>query len=450
MRASLQRRLTLALGLIALLASLAAGLTLYWALQREVRRQEVTEAAGKAELIAHLIGMQPQNLRALAVQLDDMTAGHGNLAVWLEADGQIRYGGNAPSWQARQGNEVDVQDARGTLLHGVRVPLDAHGLPGASLTVAISTGAGSRFLYAYGSALALICALWVGLTIVLSAWAIRRSLAPMRRLSAQAAALGPDHLERRLPEAGTDRELHDLVTALNRTLERLQQAYQQMEAFNANVAHELRTPLATLINGAQLALSAPRQADELRDTLSSSLEELEDMKTLINDLLFLARADSGERAADPAPVDLVQEARRVAEFFEPALEAQGLSLHIEGQAQACANANLLRRALVNLVANAIRACAPQGTVRIVCEMLPDGSARLSVHNPGTPIAATDLPHLFERFYRAGSPQRTRGEGHGLGLAIVRAIARMHGGTVHARSTPALTDIGLTLGPARRR
>ncbi|OZI77984.1 two-component sensor histidine kinase [Bordetella genomosp. 12] len=444
----MQRRLTLALGAIALLVSLVAGLTLYWALDREVRRQEVTEAAGKAELIAHLAGMQPGSLSGLRAILDGMTAGHGNLAVWVQAGGELLYGDAEPRIHRRAGQEVDVQTAGGARLHGVQWPLDAHGLPGGQLTVAVGTGAGSQFLYAYGSALLLICVLWVSLTVILSAWAVRRTLAPMRRLSAQAAGIGPEHLERRLPLAGIDREVRDLAASVNRTLERLQQAYQQMEGFNANVAHELRTPLATLINGAQLALSAPRSNSELRDTLSSSLEELEDMKTLINDMLFLARADGGERAADAAPVALEQEARRVAEFFEPALEAEQLQLLVQGRAQVRANANLLRRAMVNLVANAIRATAPGGTIRIVCEALPGQAARISVQNPGPPIAAADLPQLFERFYRAGAAQRRRGEGHGLGLAIVRAIAIMHGGQVHARSDARGTDIGLTLGPAR--
>ncbi|AKQ61969.1 heavy metal sensor histidine kinase [Bordetella hinzii] len=442
---SLQLRLTLALGAIALLVSLVAGLTLYWALQREVRRQEVTEAAGKAELIAHLAGMQPGSLTELRANLDGMTAGHGNLSVWIEAGGRLIYGDAAPRVRRQAGHEIEIQTPEGAHLHGVQLPLDAHGLAGGRLTVAVGTGAGSQFLYAYGSALLLICALWVGLTVVLSAWAVRRTLAPMRRLSAQAASIGPDHPERRLPLAGIDREVQDLAAAFNRALERLQLAYQQMEGFNANVAHELRTPLATLINGAQLALSSPRSHAELRETLSSSLEELEDMKTLINDMLFLARADSGERAGDAAPVDLAQEARRVAEFFEPALER--LHLDVQGQAEARANANLLRRALVNLVANAVRATPPGGTIRIVCETLPGGAARISVRNPGPPIAPADLPHIFERFYRADAGQRRRGEGHGLGLAIVRAIAIMHGGQVHASSGEHGTDIGLTLGPA---
>ncbi|MFQ6687097.1 two-component sensor histidine kinase, partial [Bordetella pertussis] len=174
-------------------------------------------------------------------------------------------------------------------------------------------------------------------------------------LSGQAASIQPEHLDVRLPVVGIDRELSDLVASFNRTLDRLQEAYQKMEGFNADVAHELRTPLATLINGAQVTLSSPRSAEELREALTSNLEELEDLKTLVNDMLFLARADRGEQAADLAPARLEQEALRVAEYFEATLEAQALHVAVQGSATCAANPGLVRRALANLLANAIRA-----------------------------------------------------------------------------------------------
>ena len=201
----------------------------------------------------------------------------------------------------------------------------------------MGVGAGARLLYAYGTALLLICVLWVGATVMLAAWAVRRSMAPARRLSEQAARIQPDNLAPRLPLQDTDRELQDFVRSFNRTLDRLQSAYQQMEGFNADVAHELRTPLATLINGTQVMLSSPRDAAELRDALESNLEVLEDLKTMVNDMLFLARADRGERAADLSAISLAAEARRVAEYYDAALEERGIRLRCEGDAAVAAN-----------------------------------------------------------------------------------------------------------------
>ena len=236
------------------------------------------------------------------------------------------------------------------------------------------------------------------------------------------------------------------MRSFNRTLERLQAAYQQMEGFNADVAHELRTPLATLINGAQVMLSSPRNAAELRDALESNLEELEDLKKLVNDMLFLARADRGELAADLAPVSLAAEARRVAEYYEATLDEHGVRLRCEGDATVAANPGLVRRALANLISNAIKATPAGHDIVLRCSASPAG-ARVEVRNPGPPIPPADLPRIFDRFFRSGQARAPRSEGHGLGLAIVRAIARMHGGDVDAVSDLHGTVVGITLrGP----
>jgi len=444
---SMQARLTLLLGAIALLVSSLAGATLFWALKREVERQEITEVSGKLELIDHLIDMQnsASGLHDLAATFDQMRAGQGQLGIWIEdAQGKAVYGGAPPETLASpDGRQVLLETPDGGRMRGLRVAMNDRLLPGAQLTVAVSTRTSSQFLYAYGTALALICALWVGATVVLAAWAVRRSMAPARRLSGQAADIQPDNLARRLPLEDTDRELHDLVRSFNRTLDRLQAAYQQMEGFNADVAHELRTPLATLINGTQVMLSAPRDAAELRDALESNLEELEDLKTLVNDMLFLARADRGERAADLAPVSLAAEARRVAEYYEAKLEEHGVQLRCEGDATVAANRGLARRALANLISNATKATPPGGEILLTCTRTAAG-ARVTVRNPGPPIPAADLPRIFDRFFRAGPTRAPRSEGHGLGLAIVRAIAHMHGGEVDAVSDITGTVVGITL------
>ncbi|CUJ23207.1 heavy metal sensor histidine kinase [Achromobacter sp. ACM04] len=444
---SMQARLTLLLGAIALLVSSLAGATLFWALKREVERQEITEVSGKLELIDHLIDMQnnARGLKDLAATFDEMRAGEGQLGIWIvDAHGHSVYGGPAPETLATgDGRQVVLQTADGGRMRGLRVAMNDRILPGAQLTVAVSTRTSSQFLYAYGTALVLICALWVGATVVLAAWAVRRSMAPARRLSEQAASIQPDNLARRLPLEDTDRELHELVRSFNRTLERLQAAYQQMEGFNADVAHELRTPLATLINGTQVMLSSPRDAAELRDALESNLEELEDLKTLVNDMLFLARADRGERAADLAQVSLAAEARRVAEYYEATLEESGVHLRCAGDATVAANAGLVRRALANLISNAIKATPRGGEIVLTCSASPAG-ARVEVRNPGPPIPPTDLPRIFDRFFRSSQARAPRSEGHGLGLAIVRAIARMHGGEVDAASGAHGTVVGITL------
>ncbi|RSF00262.1 heavy metal sensor histidine kinase [Achromobacter aegrifaciens] len=445
--ASMEIRLTLLLGIIALVVSSIAGYTLFWALKREVQRQEITEVAGKLELINHLIGMQTTlaQMQDLRGALDNIMVGHGNLKTWITlADGSVFYG-EAPPVDVRplSGREIRLHSQDGWNMRGLRVPLEGTLLPGAELTVAVNLRPGTQFLYAFATALVLICATWVGATLVLSAWAVRRSLSPIRRLSQQAARIQPDNLAVRLPEQGIDRELREFTHTFNGMLGRVQTAYQQMEGFNADVAHELRTPLATLISGAEVILSSPRSEQELREVLESNLEELEGLKALVNDMLFLARADGGEPAGDLQEVDVRREVARVAEYYEAALDEAGVSLTAHGAAILMANPRLLRRAIANLLSNAIRATPRGRAIDLYC-ITRQEEIEIRVRNPGAPIASEALPRIFDRFYRGDDARSRRADGHGLGLAIVRAIARMHGGNAFARCGGQGTEVGFTL------
>ncbi|MBD9382605.1 MULTISPECIES: heavy metal sensor histidine kinase [Achromobacter] len=445
--ASMEIRLTLLLGIIALVVSSIAGYTLFWALKREVQRQEITEVAGKLELINHLIGMQTTlaQMQDLRGALDNIMVGHGNLKTWITlADGSVFYG-EAPPVDVRplSGREIRLHSQDGWNMRGLRVPLEGTLLPGAELTVAVNLRPGTQFLYAFATALVLICATWVGATLVLSAWAVRRSLSPIRRLSQQAARIQPDNLAVRLPEQGIDRELREFTHTFNGMLGRVQTAYQQMEGFNADVAHELRTPLATLISGAEVILSSPRSEQELREVLESNLEELEGLKALVNDMLFLARADGGEPAGDLQEVDVRREVARVAEYYEAALDEAGVSLTAHGAAILMANPRLLRRAIANLLSNAIRATPRGRGIDLYC-ITRQEEIEIRVRNPGAPIASEALPRIFDRFYRGDDARSRRADGHGLGLAIVRAIARMHGGNAFARCGGQGTEVGFTL------
>jgi len=448
--ASMEIRLTLLLGVIALVVSSIAGYTLFWALKREVQRQEITEVAGKLELINHLIGMQATlaQMQDLRGALDNIMVGHGNLKTWITlADGSVFYG-EAPPVDVRplSGREIRLHTQDGWNMRGLRVPLEGSLLPGAELTVAVNLRPGTQFLYAFATALVLICAVWVGATLVLSAWAVRRSLSPIRRLSQQAARIQPDNLAVRLPEQGIDRELREFTHTFNGMLGRVQTAYQQMEGFNADVAHELRTPLATLISGAEVMLSSPRSERELREVLESNLEELEGLKALVNDMLFLARADGGEPAGDLQEVEVRREVARVAEYYEAALDEAGVSLTAHGAATLMANPRLLRRAIANLLSNAIRATPRGRGIDLYC-ITRQEEIEIRVRNPGAPIAAQALPRIFDRFYRGDDARSRRADGHGLGLAIVRAIARMHGGNAFARCGGQGTEVGFTLSRA---
>jgi len=234
-----------------------------------------------------------------------------------------------------------------------------------------------------------------------------------------------------------------MTRAFNSALDRVELVYRRHEAFNANVAHELRTPLNTLINGAQITLSCPRTNDALQETLASNLEELERLKSIVNDMLFLAKADQGEKALALELVELAEEVKKSLEYFEPVFLDAEVSFSFSGSALCRCNPSLVRRALVNLLSNAVKHTSRGKNIHVEIESLP-GLVKLSVSNSGAVLTDHVKDHMFDRFFRADQARAQPGESTGLGLAIVRAISRMHGGDVSAQSEGDIVTVAFTM------
>lgn len=363
----------------------------------------------------------------------------------------------------RPNSRMELRRADGSLLYeaqGVAMnPASTHlrtdgfvvraaGLPGGQLTgrytVDYSRDAAIGRRWAW---ILVFMTLGAGAAVSLIArWQVRRQLRQLNELAAQTRAIEPSRLDQRLKIDDPAEELLPWMSQFNALMDRLQRAYVQLEAFNADVAHELRTPLATLIGQTELALSRERDAPALRETLESNLEEMQRLSALVNDMLFLSQADRGAAARRGAPVSLAGLAAQVAEFHEATIEDAGLALRIEGDAEVAVDEPLVKRALSNLLGNATRFARPGSTVKVAIRPEPDGRrVALVVENTGEPIASEHLPRLFDRFFRAdaarGCPDAQH---HGLGLAIVAAIARMHGGSTRAESAGGATRIGFSL------
>jgi len=280
---------------------------------------------------------------------------------------------------------------------------------------------------------------WAG-----SRWHVRRALRPLNELAAQTRAISARRLDQRLSLADPAEELLPWVEQFNALMQRLEGAVAQLEGFNADVAHELRTPLAALIGHTEVALSRERPAEALRDTLLSNLEEAQRLAALVNDMLFLSQADRGATARRGPTASLAALAAQVVEFHEALIEEAGLTVRIEGDAQASVDEPLVKRALANLLGNAIR-YAQRGSCVAVC-IAPDAAeqVRVEVRNAGEPIAPQHLERLFDRFFRVDVARPDSQSHHGLGLAIVAAIARMHAGRPLAASEGGSTRVGFTL------
>ena len=331
-------------------------------------------------------------------------------------------------------------DANGRAFDAVDMPLSLAARPRAWLRVALPADARERQLRWYRRELLALLAAGTALCAGL-AWAVvGRSLRPVAVLSRQ-ARLQPEGEP--LAPHGVDVELRDLIDAFNGKSLYLAQAVRQMEGFSADVAHELRSPLSVLIAGTELILSSPRSPQALREALESNLEELERLKALVNDMLFLARAEQGERARDLQRVELGALAANAIEYCSSLFDEARLEVRLEGDASAVCNAALVQRALVNLLTNAAAYGQGPGRVSVHLQAQP-GRVRLWVYSPGEPLAPPVCARLFERFYRTGARPGLPGHRHGLGLAIVQAVARMHGGQVFARGEDSGNAIGLEL------
>ncbi len=278
-------------------------------------------------------------------------------------------------------------------------------------------------------------------------WLAGHAFRPINRIMSAAQRLGANRMAERLPVPETDDELRRLSLTLNEMLDEVEQALVSQQRFVADASHELKTPLTILLGELDLLCRQPRAAEEYRAFLDSAGEELQRLSQIIQNLLVLARADSGRPLQLSATVRLDEVILgvmgRLRGFAEQAQVRCGMRIVPQDGAAAVdgggvtvrGDADLLASLFFNLVHNAIKHSAGGQTVQIVLESRATGP-RVVVRDSGAGIAAAELPHLFERFHRAESPSRGRVTGTGLGLAIARWIAEAHGGRIGVESRPA--------------
>ncbi len=269
---------------------------------------------------------------------------------------------------------------------------------------------------------------------LIGVWMARRIVAGPMRLAAAANRISARPMSERLSVERTPTELVESTHAFNRMLDRLEAAFKRLSEFSSDLAHDLRTPINNLLGEAQVALSRPRTADEYRAVLESAVEDYERISRLIENMLFLARADDPQAATNRRRADLRPLLERGRGYFEVLAEECGVDLVIEmhGAAperqQVWADETMFMRALGNLVSNALR-YAPRGTaVGVETRVHDGGGCTLEVSNDGPPIALEHQERIFERCYRVDEARADSASSSGLGLAIVKSIMDLHGGT----------------------
>jgi two-component system, OmpR family, heavy metal sensor histidine kinase CusS len=293
----------------------------------------------------------------------------------------------------------------------------------------------AALLATYRRTLALV--LSMGMVVAAGAGIVvaRRGMRPLAEITHAAQHITATQLHARIGPVRWPTELTALAATFDEMLTRLEHSFTRLAQFSVDLAHELRTPINNLMGEAEVALARTRTPDEYQQLLGSSLEEYGKLSRMIDSLLFLARAESPETHLERIRLDARQELEALREFYEAMAEEYEVKVRCEGQAWVHADPILFRRAVSNLLSNALHYTPYGGTVTLSVTTAQDHTTLVRVCDTGVGIAPEHLPKIFDRFYRVDPARSQRHPGMGLGLAIVKSILELHGGMVTVQSVP---------------
>ncbi|WP_292437936.1 heavy metal sensor histidine kinase [Methylophaga sp.] len=275
----------------------------------------------------------------------------------------------------------------------------------------------------------------IGIVTMSATWfGIYQGHRPLKSLSTKIRNIQTNQLDERLNPDDLPIELRDLALSFNEMLQHVEEGFERLSNFSADIAHELRTPLTNIITQNQVMVVQHRSSDEYRELLYSNLEELERLAKMVSQMLWLAQSDN--KLIKPAAkfINLNQEVKELLEFFEALASEKNIKLIQEGELpRIYADRDLLRRAISNLISNAIRHTPSGKAIRVVASANQQDKIQLDFINPGKPIPGQHLTKVFDRFYRVDPSRSEHPDGTGLGLAITKSIIEAHGGNISVDS-----------------
>ena len=447
---SLTARLTLLFVLVSSAVLLALGLVIAGSVEQHFEEQDMEVLTAKMERTRQALGSLSalSDVPELMGALDNALVGHHGLAVVvMDAKQRTLFSNFGMNWP--KAGEVDTAlrspmtpvlwTLDGQTYRAVVAPV-ATGLldaPVVTVVVALDTVHHQQFMTMFQRTLWAFIAGAAALCSVLGWVAVRRGLAPLRTMRDQTSGVTAKNLNYRLPLERLPRELIELARSLNAMLARLEDAFVRLTAFSSDIAHELRTPVSNLMTETQVALSRARTSEDYLRVLESNAEEYEHLSRMISDMLLLAKADNGWVVPRRERLNLLAEVRAVFDYYEAVAEEKGVRFSLSGEGDLSADRLMLRRALGNLVSNAVRHAHPNTSVSVTIQGGPEGVV-IRVENTGDVIPFEYLERVFERFFRADASRQNRSEGTGLGLAITQSIVIAHGGTLSVESSSART------------
>lgn len=287
-----------------------------------------------------------------------------------------------------------------------------------------------EFTRKFGALFAVVLVFGILASAVIAINMTKRGLRPLAEMTGSLKRVGPNHLNERVEPARWPRELQPVAVAFDEMLDRLEESFTRLSQFSADLAHELRTPIANILGEAEVTLTRPRGSDEYREVIESCAAECTRLSGIIDNLLFLARAEAADTQLRRTLLDGHAAIEKIATYYRTIAEERHVTITCQGEGEIYADPILFGRALSNLVDNALRFTPAGGTILISVALQPTQSA-VSVKDTGCGIAAEHIPRVFDRFYRTDSSRSS--EGVGLGLALVKSISDLHGGGATMRS-----------------
>ncbi len=428
-----------------LLLLIAAGY-LYWGLEQSLAREDRALLAGKFRVLRGILEEQHGQTGVLENEIEHEASVHELLKYYLrvlDANGRVLIETSGMSGllpvlafpepaRPPASEPVIIERVLGRdriyLLLAAEIDAGTGGKERRIVQIALDVGHNTVLLAEYRRELLVV----LGAGLVFAAMAAMAvtftGLRPLRAIAHTTQRITANNLAERLNPAHWPDELHELAGAFNAMLNRLQDSFGRLTEFSADIAHALRNPINNLRGEAEVALAQERSPAEYQQNLGSSLEEYERLARMIDGLLFIARTDNPNATIEHSPIAARREMDAVQEFYEALAGEKKITIVCEGEARLTGDPMLFRRAVSNLLANALKYTPSGGRVVLAAGNSADGSAEIRVTDNGPGIAAEHLPRVFDRFYQGNKSRDQTSQGAGLGLAIVQSIMRLHRGS----------------------
>lgn len=458
---SLATRLTFFISLSTTIAFVAFTWIMLHSVKQHFAEQDISDLKQVSMTLESILKNPDASERQKVERLSTVLQSYRNMSVLLSTgNGQVLYhssdgpdllpvlsspgfaqhlvSGSAFLWSVENKSSADHTDSdmRQTTYRLIATPVGTaeSAAPLAyTLLIALSIDFHLHYIDELKSNLVMIASIISLMIIFIVLFVVYKGHQPLRNVSLKIKNITSENLDVRLEPHRVPIELEQLVISFNHMIERIEDVFTRQANFSADIAHEIRTPITNLVTQTEIVLSQRRQDKELEEVLYSNLEEYNRMAKMVSDMLFLAQADNKQLILERALIDLRAETMKVFDFFEAWAEEQEVSLRFEGRSSFIeGDPHMLRRVINNLLSNAIR-YTPKGMAVTVSVNEQEQWVELSVENPGSPIPQEHLPRLFDRFYRVDPSRQRKGEGSGIGLAIVKSIVTAHHGKISVAS-----------------